>query len=320
MKVELIWSGTRRVVAAGISVLILAGAPCLGAGQKAQHTGTKVEGFAVVITPQSITLFDKKGREIDLVTDKDYTSLIASAAPVTVWYSTTGGVHHLEDIVYPASGAFIPNNLIRRRINRIAILPHGEAVDNSEGLFTAISTYLTENAKCFVAPPDLVLEVVGRTSGARSSLDAVNPARGDVDMKAYLEPQRALVSKITEATHTDAVLEVTLLRVKADVRGSVASWDDMTEPVASGKARTLSPFAGLQSRGWVDAATADMSLWDKTGKLLWRKRRGFAVLAVQAGVTSRYRPRPLTEVYAKDDAMQRWLADTLGQLATPSDH
>jgi hypothetical protein len=60
-----------------------------------------------------------------------------------------------------------------------------------------------------------------------------------------------------------------------------------------------------------------MNLWSQSGKLLWKKRRGFAVLAVQSGMAGKYRERPLKEVYDNSDAMQRWLIDTLSQLAPP---
>jgi hypothetical protein len=67
----------------------------------------------------------------------------------------------------------------------------------------------------------------------------------------------------------------------------------------------------------VYAATADMNLWSHTCKLLWKKGRGFAVLGVQSGMGSKYRERPLMEVYQGSDAMQRWLEGTLDQLAPP---
>jgi hypothetical protein len=71
------------------------------------------------------------------------------------------------------------------------------------------------------------------------------------------------------------------------------------------------------TKGWVYAATADMSLWSQSGKLLWKKRRGFAVLAVQSGMGGKYRERPLKEVYDDNAAMQHWLLGTLSQLAPP---
>jgi hypothetical protein len=294
------------------------GALSLVAGQKPQHAGIKLEGYATVVTPDSIAVFDKKDREIKILTDKDYTSLVGMGAPVTVWYTTKRGVYHLEDIVYPTKGGtFVSTDLIRENTKRIIILPRPEDVENSQGLIIAISQYLADNAGWFVAPPELAEEIAGRTKAPTSSLDAINPNTGEVDMQMYLEPQRALMTTIAQETRSDAVLEVKVIKVKANVRAAIASWDDMTEPVASRKSRAFSPFAGLGGKGWVYAATVDMSLWSQTGKLLWKKRRGFAVLGVQSGMGSKYRERPLTEVYEDNDAMRRWLEGTLGQLAPP---
>jgi hypothetical protein len=61
-----------------------------------------------------------------------------------------------------------------------------------------------------------------------------------------------------------------------------------------------------------------MNLWSQSGKLLWKKRRGFAVLGVQSGMGGKYRERPLKEVYDDTAAMQRWLVATLSQLAPPT--
>jgi hypothetical protein len=270
------------------------------------------------VTPNSITVFDKKNDEIEIVTDKDYTALVGIAAPVTVWYTTEGGVNRLEDIVYPnRGGTFVPASSIREGIKRVSILPRVQDVENSEGLIRAISAYLAANAGWFVAPPELASEIASHSNAPTSPLDAIDTRTGDVDMQAYLEPERALMTKIAHDTHSDAVLEVKVIKVKAKVRSLIASWDDMTEPVASRSSRELSHLAPFAGRGWVYAATADLSLWSEGGKLLWKKRRGFAVLALQSGVNSKYRERPLTEVYADQHAMQRWLADTLGQLAPP---
>jgi len=290
---------------------------CGSAAQKPQHTGIKLEGYATAITPDSITVFDKKNQEIQILTNKDYTSLVGIAAPLTVWYTTEGGVNRLEDIVYPQGGTFVPTDLMRENIKRIIILARPEDVENSQGLISAIAQYLSDNAGWFVAPPELAAEIASRTKVSTSSLDAIDPNTGEVDMQRYLEPQRALMMTIAQETRSDAVLEVKVIKVKANVRASIASWDDMTEPVASRKSRAFSPFGGLGSKGWVYATTADMNLWSQTGKLLWKKRRGFAVLGVQSGMGSKYRARPLTEVYQDSDAMRRWLADTLGQLAPP---
>jgi hypothetical protein len=169
-----------------------------------------------------------------------------------------------------------------------------------------------------VAPLELGAEIASRTQSSTSSLDAIDPHTGEVDMQRYLEHQRSLMTTIAEETRSDAVLEVRVIKVKASVHASVASWDDMTEPVASRKSRVFSStLGGLGGKGWVYAATADMNLWSQTGKLLWKKRRGFAVLAVQSGMGSKYHERPLTEVYGDRGAMERWLEGTFGQWAPP---
>jgi hypothetical protein len=290
---------------------------CGSAAQKPQHTGTKLEGFATAVTPTSITVFDKKSSEIEIHTDKDYTALVGIAAPVTVWYTTEGGVNHLEDIVYPSSGTFVPVNQVGEGIKRIIILPRPEGVENTRGLISAISQYLTDNAGWFVAPPEMAVEIAARSKDSASSLDAIDSNTGEVDMQRYMNPQHGLVMAIAKETRSDAVLVIHILKVKATVRRGIAEWDDMTEPVASRKARTFSPLDGLGSKSWVYAATADMSLWNPEGKLLWKKRRGFAVLGVQTGMGSKYRERPLTEVYEDSAAMQHWLAETLRLLAPP---
>ena len=306
-------------IALAITAFVLLGAgsrPFLAA-QKSQHIGIKVEGYAIIVTPDSIMLLDKKNHEIEIRTEKDYTSLVGIAVPVTVWYTTKDGVNHLEDIVYPQSGAFAPADQLGAGIKRIIILPRPQGVDDSDGLTKAISKYLADNAGWYVAPPELASEIAAR-SQTTSALDAIDSDTGKVDMQRYLAAQRSLTTTIAEETRSDAVLEVRVLKVKAHVRGGVASWDDMTEPVASRATRMLSPFGQLEASGWVYAATADMSFWSKTGNLLWKKRRGFAVLAVQTDMGVKYRPRPLTDVYGNTDAMQRWLRDTLGQLAPPT--
>lgn len=294
-----------------------AGAGALPGSQKSEHTGTRLEGYATVVTPNSITVFDRKKREFKIMTDKDYTALVGAGAAVTVWYIDINGVYHLEDITYPeAGGTFVSTDLIRQSTRRIIVLPEPEGVENTQGLMEAIGKYLSDNAGWYVAPPDLAREIANRSKAPGNSLDAINPDTGDVDMQKYLQPQTPLVVSIADETRSDAVLEVKVVKVKADVRESIAAWDNMTEPVSRHKSFNLLPFGG-SGKGWAYAATADMSLWSRTGKLLWKKRRGFALLGVKTDNGSKFRERPLTEVYANSDFMQRWLADTLGELAPP---
>ncbi len=226
-------------------ICAICGSGALPAAQKPQHTGIKLEGYATVVTPTSITVFAKKNQVIEILTRKDYTSLVAIAAPVTVWYTNEGGVNHLEDIVYPPGGSFVPANLIGENIKRLIILPQPEGVENSPGLMNAISQYFADNAGWYVAPPELAREIANRHKASTSPLDAIDPNTGNVDMQRYLEAQRSLVTVIANETRSDAVLEVKLIKVKAKVHASIASWDDMTEPAASRKSRFLSPLTGL---------------------------------------------------------------------------
>jgi hypothetical protein len=306
-----------RILLVICAICVISGSAPVRA-QKPQHTGTKLEGFATVVTPDSIMVFDKKNHEIQIFTDKDYSALVGIAAPVTVWYTTKDGVNHLEDIIYPVrAGTFLPTEEIRNSIRRLIILPEVEGVDDSQGLVNAISKYLADNAGWYVAPPELASEIASRNKGSASPLDAINPDTGQVDIQKYLEPQPSLMITIAEETRSDAVLELRIVKVKANVHSSIASWDDMSEPVASRKSRAFSPLGALGGKGWVYAVTADMNLWSKSGKLLWKKRRGFAVLGVQTGMGTKYRERPLKEVYDDNGVMQHWLVDTLGQLAPP---
>jgi hypothetical protein len=287
----------------------------LVAVENPKHAGTKLEGYATGVTPESITVFDKQGQERKILTDKDYTSIVGLGAEVTVWYTNQGGVYHLEDIQYPNQGFFLPANRIRENIKRIIILPKSEGVENTQGLFAAISRYLQDNAGWFVAPPELGEEIANRAEINRSSLDAIDTRTGQVDMQQFLEAQGILAARIAQETRVDAALTIKVVKVKAKIHGSVASWDDMTETVASNKTRALSKFTIEGGSGWVYAATVDMSLWSRTGKLLWKKRRGFAALGFQMGMGSKYRARPLTEVYENPEAMDTWLASALGELA-----
>jgi hypothetical protein len=277
-----------------------------------------VEGYAIDITQDSITVFDKKNQEVKVLTDKDYTSLVGMGAAVTVWYTTEAGVNRLEDIVYPPGATFVAGGLLRKNIKRIIILPRPEDVENTQGLIDAISQYLADNAGWYVAPPELALEVASRVKIFSSSLDAIDTKTGDADKQRHLESQGSLATMIAQDTRSDAVMEVRIIKVKAKIRDYKASWDDMTETLASRTTRALSPFAGQGGKGWVYAATVDMTLWSQSGKLLWNKRRGFAVLGKPSG-GSKYQERPLTEVYADNSAVQNWLKATLGDLALPGD-
>jgi hypothetical protein len=204
-----------------------------------------------------------------------------------------------------------PTNQLRASLKRIIIWPRLTDVNNSQGLIGAISQYLTDNAGWFVAPPELALEIASRAEDPTAPPEAID---ADSDMPRFLSPEASVLNAIAVETRSDAVLEVRLVKVTASVRGYIASWDGMTESIASRKSHSFTPFGGS---GWVYAATAEMYLWSRAGFLLWKQRRGFAVLGVKSGISSKLRERPLSEVYRDSDAMQGWLEATLGTLAPP---
>lgn len=309
----------RSPIAQVLTVFLLVGATALllCASENPRHKGTKLEGYTTAVQPDRITVFDKKGQEFEFLTDKDYTSIVGLGAEVTVWYTNQGGVYRLEDVICPNESFFLTADQIRTNIKRIIILPRSEGVENTEGLFTAISKYLEDNAGWFVAPPELAEEIANQAKPSPSSLEAIDPTSGQVDMQRFLEAQGSLVMKIAAETRADAVLEVKVEKVKARVRGSVASWDDVTEVVAGKRTRALSKLTLIGGKGWVYAATVDMDLWNRSGKLLWKNRRGLAALGFQVGMGSNYRERPLTEFYADEEALEKWLVATLGELAPP---
>ena len=226
-------------------------------------------------------------------------------------------MNRLEDIIYPHQAAeIVPPDILRMNIKRIIILPRPDGVDDYQELVSAD----------FQVPRGQHRVVCGAARACGGDCQprqragfithAIDPDTGKVDMQHYLEPQGALMAEITGEAHTDAVLEIEISKVKAEVRGGIASWDDRKEPVASTMARALTPIPGL-AKGWVYAASVDMKLWDPTGKLLWRKRRGFATLGEESGLSGKYRERPLKEVYGNSAFMQQWLVDMLSQLAPP---
>lgn len=311
-----------RLIAQVLAALCLLAAAhsSVSAAQKQKHAGIKVEGFAVAITPGSITVLDKKPQEIKILTAKDYSSQVGMGARVTIWYTTEGGVNHLEDIELPEENMFLPADQIGAGIKRIIILPRSGDIENTQGLFAAISKYLQDNAGWYVAPAELGAEIASRNNASSSPLDSIDPQTGQVDMQRFLDAQSSHASEVAEEAHVDAVLEVKVEKVKARVKQQTASWDDMTETVATKKTRALAALSGVGAfggKGWVYAATVDMKLWNGSGKLLWQKRRGFAALGFQTGVGASYRERPLTEVYQNSEAMKNWLATTLGVLARP---
>jgi hypothetical protein len=298
-----------------IALVMASGQPRIATGEK--HTGVKMECFAIQIAPRSISVLDGKGQEHTILTDRDYTTLITKGAHVTLWYSKQGGVLHLEDIDLPKESLFLTEDDIRRAVQHILILPTTKDVENSQGIIDAIAEYFRDTAGWSVAPAEQGAKIEKNIKSSESNLDAITPQSSQADQQRLMEAQGNMAAKIAAEARVDAVLEINVEKVKAQVKKGVAKWDDMTELISASKTRALGAVTGLGGNGWVYAATVNLNLWSRNGKLLWNRRRGFAALGYQVGVGFQYRARPLTEVYADQAAVQQWLAITLGRFAPP---
>ena len=95
-------------------------------------------------------------------------------------------------------------------------------------------------------------------------------------MQRYLEPQSGFRQTAIFGGYAlrRRTWKMKVVKVKATVRAGVAASDDHDGAVASRKSRAFSPLGGLGGKGWVYAATADMSLWSHTGKLLRKEGAG----------------------------------------------
>jgi hypothetical protein len=65
----------------------------------------------------------------------------------------------------------------------------------------------------------------------------------------------------------------------------------------------------------------ELKLWDAKGTLLWRKRRGLALLEVLRGKGNRLEERPLSEALSDTERTQHWMQATfnlIGPQALPA--
>ena len=91
-------------------------------------------------------------------------------------------------------------------------------------------------------------------------------------------------------------------------------WDGVRQPVSAKLSRAVAILSPLPVEGHVPAATVVLKLWDSQGKPLWSNRRGFAVLALQVGISSKFRDRPIAEALEDKASVEKWLNATFGSL------
>lgn len=268
----------------------------------------EIRGVVLQVGNTSITIQSKTGEGVTLTTFEDYTDRVTTGAEVTaMYYPQDNGPGVLKSLDAPPELLFVPVGEIQNRVHRLVLLPHSDVPD-PDGLYDAIRDYLHTNFTWYVAPQYLTAEVSRKSQAAGSMLDATDPKTGNFDLTRYLTKSQGLIPKLAEGTRSDAVLQVDVVQVQAPVSRLVASWDGVEEGVSGSGMRTLAKFSVLSHRGDVSASSVELKLWDAKGKLMWRNRRGLALLQVFQGASNRLRDRPLSEFLMNTPGVQEWLA------------
>jgi len=286
----------------------------------AKHETQEATGLVLGVEANRITLQAGDGRTLTLTTFEDYRDRVTTGAVVrATYYPQEGGDSVLKSLDFPATSSFVPVGNIQSNVHRVAVLSSSEVPD-ANGLFDSMREYLHTNFGWYIAPQYLADEVRKRASRGRSTLDAMD-ASGKFDLSKYLGESQGVIPQVASGTRSDAVLEVNVSQVQAPVNRMIASWDGVDEPVSGATERTLAKFTPFSHKGEVPAATVELKLWDATGRLLWRNRRGLAVLEVVEGKSDHLRQRSLPEFLMNTQAVQAWMAATfksIGSGPTPA--
>jgi len=281
-----------------------------------KHPARQAVGLVMEVEPGRLTLQGTDGRQIILTTFEDYTDQVPVGAKVTAWYyPQDGGENVLKSLDYPAEGFFVPAETIRQDYRKIIVLP-GSSPPDTDDLYEGIREYLHSSLGWYVAPAFLAAEIRKQTERTSSTLDAIDPATGGFDFGRYLGQAEALIPRVASQARVDAVLQVDVKQVQATVVRFVASWDGAEESLAGPGTRALARFSLFSKKDEVPAATVVLKLWDAKGRLLWRNRRGLALLEVLAGKGNRLEERPLSEYLGNPQNLQDWLDAAFKSLAS----
>jgi hypothetical protein len=285
------------------------------ADRKAQkHETRKEAGLVTDIEAGQITMQSKDGTTLVLTTFEDYRDRVTVGSQVTAWYyPQDAGTAVLKSLDYPAEIMFVPVGEIARRVHRIVLLPNSQ-IDDADPLYDAVRDYLHGTLGWYIAPAYLGKEVRKLAQQSGSMLSAMDSRTGNFDMTAYLNKSESVIARVASETRSDAVLELNVIQVEAPVNRLEASWDGVNEPVAGTAVRTLAKFSMFSRRGDVPAATVELKLWDARGNLLWRNRRGLALLEVMNGKGTRLEERPLSVTLADTQRIQGWMAATFNSI------
>lgn len=306
-------SGWKIAVAA--AALLAVAIPALASKHSDQHDATEASGVLLKVEPNQLTV-QAAGAPLVLTTTEDYRDEVAVGSQVTAsYYPQDNGVNVLKSLSYPAESFFIPVSEIAQRVHRTIVLPNSDVPD-ADLLWDSMRDYLQSRFGWYVAPAYLAEEVRRRTALSGSTLDAMDPGSGNFDLSRYLHKSKAVIPSVAAQARVDSVLEADLQQVEAPVSRLLASWDGAEEPLAGATIRTLAKFSVLPRKGEVPASTVTLKLWDAQGRLLWRNRRGLALLEVLEGKSSHLKQRPLPEFLFNGQVVQAWL-DSVFQSIPP---
>jgi hypothetical protein len=296
--------GWRAVVSLICVAANLAPAVPAGAREKQEAGVTQVYGYVTKVESNRITIMSLMGNAklLPLTTQEDFTEKVAKGSKVTAWYFEQGDAYILKWLEYPLENSFTSSRSIRGRVRRAIILPNSTVAD-ADPLYDATAQFLENNLKWRFATRTLVADIrQGKTSTA-SAAEAVNPSNSPGNPA---KGQTDLIPLIAREAKVNAVLEISVEQVAADVKRSVAVWDGVDEPISAPKGFLASAKSFVTpQKDTIPATTVVFKLWDSRGKLMWSNRRGFALLALREG--KELRERSLTEVFQNTDNVQRWL-------------
>ena len=304
-----------QLALAGASFLALAVPACGSDSRRASgHESSQVSGVVLKVEPTVLTL-QVGGASLVLTTFEDYRQEVAVGSKVTArYYPQDTGANVLESLSYPAESFFVPVNEIGRRVKRTIVLPNSDVPD-ADGLWDSMRDYLQARLGWYVAPAYVAAEIRRRAARGGSTLDAMDPASGSFDMSRYLHRTEAMIPKVAAESRVDAVLEADVQQVQAPVSRLLATWDGAEEPVAGPTMRTLAKLSVFPEKDQVPAATVALKLWDAQGQVLWRNRRGLALLEVLEGKGNHLKARPLPEFLVNSRAVQAWLDSVFRNIA-----
>jgi len=299
--------GRRLVLFCICGLVILAPGVTTDAREKEEAGVTRAYGYVTKVESNRITIMSLMGNAklLPLTTQEDFTEKVAKGSKVTAWYFEQGGTYTLKWLEYPLENSFTSSRSIRGRVRRAIILPTS-GVPNADALYNATAQFLESNLRWRFAPQTAAEDIRRSKTSTASAEEVVNPSKSQEDPVQEDKDQRQLIPLIARNTKVNAVLEISVEQVAADVKRSVAVWDGVEEPINAPKGLLASAKSVVTpQKETVPAATVAFKLWDSRGKIMWSNRRGFALLALREG--KELRERPLTEVFQNTENVQRWL-------------